>query len=85
MVYFDVILFAVNFFRTVLIIVVAYYLIRFISRVVMPMFSNQPNSNNNYQRQNKRNEGDVTIENNRQQGGKIPRDEGEYVDFEEID
>ena len=82
----NVILFLVNFVKTLFVIIVIYYLIRFITRLVLPLFFNQPRQSNNFNNQKKsRKEGDVTIEGNKSGGGKFSSDEGEYVDFEEVD
>lgn len=73
-------------FRTILIIVVIYYLFKFLKRYIFPLFISQPNQQRNFQQQRqKRPEGDVTVEGNGSRGGRIPKDEGEYVDFEEVD
>ncbi|WP_159522090.1 hypothetical protein [Sunxiuqinia indica] len=82
----NVILFLVNFVKTLFVIIVIYYLIRFVARLVLPLFFNRPKQSNNFNNQQKsRKEGDVTIEGNKSQGGKFSNDEGEYVDFEEVD
>ena len=81
-----VILFLVNFFRTLLIILIVYYGIKIIRRVVLPLLSNQPKQPNQPNpRRNQRPEGDVRVEKNQQYDSRISKDEGEYVDFEEID
>ncbi|WP_133464998.1 DUF4834 family protein [Sunxiuqinia elliptica] len=55
-------------------------------RYIFPLFISQPNQQRNFQQQRqKRPEGDVTVESNGSRGGRIPKDEGEYVDFEEVD
>ena len=84
---FNVILFMAGFLRTLLVILIVYYAIKLIAKYVLPLFVNQPNQHKNFQndRNSDRREGDVTIEGNRPKGGKISNDEGEYVDFEEID
>jgi len=82
----DVILFFVNFVRTLFFILILYYLIRIINRYVLPVWRGLSGQQQQTRaRQNKRPEGDVRIENNRRQESRVPRDEGEYVDFEEID
>ncbi|MGQ8337286.1 DUF4834 family protein [Sunxiuqinia sp. A32] len=60
-------------------------MIRFVTKVLIPLFTNQPNSQGNFQRQEKQREGDVTIESDRRKDSHFSKDEGEYVDFEEID
>ena len=81
-----VILFLVNFFRTLLIILIVYYGIKIIRLVVLPLLSNQPKQpNQTNPRRNKRPEGDVRVEKKQQYDSRISKDDGEYVDFEEID
>lgn len=82
----NVILFLAGFVRTLVVILIIYYLIKFVFKYVLPLFINQSGQQKNVRndRQSRR-EGDVTIEGDRPQGGRIPKDEGEYVDFEEVD
>jgi hypothetical protein len=71
--------------RLLLIILLAYYLFRFLNRHVFSLFRG-PDERPRYRENTpRRPEGDVRIENNKSQNSHIPRDEGEYVDFEEID
>lgn len=82
----NVILFLAGFVRTLVVVIVIYYLIKLISRFVLPLFINQPNQRNNFRQQRPtRKEGDVTIEGDRPRSGQFSKDEGEYVDFEEVD
>lgn len=86
MIVLNVILFLVNFLRTVFFILIIYYVIRFINRHILPFFSSQSGragQSTNYR--NSRPEGDVRLEKNQPRNSRIPRDEGEYVDFEEVD
>ena len=81
-----VILFLVNFFRTLFIILIVYYAIKIIRRVVFPLLSNQSRQPTQPSpRRNQRPEGDVRVEKNQQYDSRISKDDGEYVDFEEID
>lgn len=82
----NVILFLAGFLRTLFVIIIVYYAIKLIAKYVFPLFISQPSQHKNFQndRQSRR-EGDVTIEGNRPKSGKISKDEGEYVDFEEVD
>jgi len=82
----NVILFLAGFFRTLFVIVVIYYLIKILTKYVLPLFINQPKQQQDYRdRRDTKPEGEVTIEKDRYRGGRISKDEGEYVDFEEID
>ncbi len=39
----------------------------------------------NFQQQNNRKQGDITVEKNKDNGSRTSKDDGEYVDFEEVD
>ena len=88
-----IILVLTNFIRTLLIIAVIYVLFKYVFRLLFPFLFQQGMKNmqrkmedqlQNQQRSYRR-EGDVIIENNRRKGSSVSRDEGEYVDFEEVD
>ncbi|MGQ7869055.1 hypothetical protein [Sunxiuqinia sp. sy24] len=82
----NVILFLVGFFRTLFVFVVIYYLIKLLTRYVLPLFFSQPKQHRDFREpRNSKPEGEVTIETKRNNGNHIPKDEGEYVDFEEVD
>ena len=86
MVYLNEILFlGPGLFRTILVIAVIYFLIRFFKRVVSPMFNPPQQRPGNFQDKDNRREGDVRVEKDRKRKSNIQEDEGEYVDFEEID
>jgi hypothetical protein len=86
-----VILYLTNFLRTVGIIVIVYYGLKFLGRLLFPIVvkkavNNMQERQTQYQRQQQnKQEGEVTIEKNRNQQNKANTTEGEYVDFEEID
>ena len=82
-----IILFIVNFFRTLLIILVVYYGVKIIGKILFASAINQAKTNirQNQQQENRRREGEVTIVTDRKKSSKHDRSEGEYVDFEEID
>ncbi len=87
-----IVLYLVNFIRTIIIIVIIYFGIRLITRYVLPLIidksvKNMQQKMYDQQRQNQRSrrqEGEVTVE-KKNSGSKNDRDEGEYVDFEEVD
>lgn len=87
-----IVLYIVNFIKTIFIIVVIYYGIKLITRFVLPLLidkgiRNMQQKMNEQQmntRHSSRPNGDVTIENNKRRGHRNDV-EGEYVDFEEID
>ena len=88
-----VILYLVNFIRTIFIIAVIYFGFRILTRYILPMLidkgvKNMQHKMQNQQRQNQRTsrpEGEITIEKNRNQRSGNFQDKGEYVDFEEVD
>jgi hypothetical protein len=86
-----VILTLTSFFRTVGIIVIVYYGLKFIGRLLFPIVVKKAVDNlqarqTQYQRQQQnKQEGEVTIEKNRGQQNRSSKAEGEYVDFEEIE
>jgi hypothetical protein len=84
-----VILVLANFLRTIGIIVVIYFILKFVGRLLFPIVvkkavNNMQARQNQYQRDQKR-EGEVTIEKDRQRQSNSRNTEGEYVDFEEVD
>ncbi len=72
--------------RFLLILFIIFFIVRIFTRYVFRSyvknmkrnFENQQNKNNN------KKEGDVTINTKPKTGKKIDKDEGDYVDFEEI-
>ncbi len=85
------ILFITNFLRTLFIILIIYYVFRFLGRYVFPYMlrravSNMVNKQQQYAGQQTRQpEGKVTVEKNQRRQTHYAKDEGEYVDFEEVD
>lgn len=88
-----IILFLVNFLRTLFIIALIYYGIRFVTRYILPMLvdkgiKNMHQKMQNQQRQNQRSTrppGEVTIEYNKNSGKTNSHLKGDYVDFEEVE
>ena len=86
-----VILTITSFLRTVGIIVIIYYGLKFIGRLLFPIVvkkavNNMQERQTQYQRQQQyKPEGEVTIEKDRKQQTRTNTTEGEYVDFEEIE
>lgn len=86
-----VILVLTNFLKTLGIIVVVYYALKFLGRLLFPVVvkkavNNMQARQSQYQRQQQNKpEGEVTVENNRGRQNRTNSNEGEYVDFEEID
>ena len=88
-----VILYLFNFVRTLFIIAIIYFVIRILSRYVLPLLIDKGVKNmqqkmyeekKQNQRPNRR-EGEVIIEKNRKHDKNHDHDEGEYIDFEEVD
>ncbi len=90
---FLIILYITNFIKTIFIIVGFYIVTKYVFRWLFPFLFQQSIKNMQQkmqdnirdQQRGNRNEGDVTIENNKTRKSTIPKDEGEYVDFEEVD
>lgn len=86
-----VILMLANFLRTLGIIVLLYFGLKFVGRILFPIVvkkavNNMQERQSQYQRQQQnKKEGEVTIENNRRKQARNQNTEGEYVDFEEVD
>ena len=88
-----VILFLTNFIRTLFIIIIIYYGIRFLTRYLLPIMvdkglKNMQQKMQDQQRQGQRSTrppGDVTIEYNNKTGKNSSQAKGDYVDFEEVD
>ena len=89
-----VLLYLLNFLKTILIIAAIYYGIRIITKYVLPLLvakgvkNMQQKMQDQYQQQNRqqtRPEGEVTIERNQSNSRNSVKDNGEYIDFEEVD
>jgi len=86
-----VILVLTNFLKTIGIIVIVYYGLKFLGRLLFPIVvkkavNNMQEKQTQYQRQQQnKQEGEVTIEKNRRDQSRRNNTEGEYVDFEEIE
>lgn len=88
-----VLLYLVGFIRTLLVIAIIYFGIRIVSRYVLPLLvdkgvKNMQQKMQNQQRKNQqpsRPEGEVTLEKDRNQRSNNSQNQGDYVDFEEVD
>jgi UPF0716 family protein affecting phage T7 exclusion len=86
-----VILVLTNFLKTVGILVVIYFVLKFVGRLLFPIVvkkavNNMQARQSQYQRQQQnKQEGEVTVEKNRRDQNRTRNTEGEYVDFEEVD
>ena len=70
------------FIRILLIFALFYLIIRFISRLLFPPRSGE--GRNSFNRQENDREGDVTVEKGSRGNKRIPKDEGDYIDYEEV-
>ena len=88
-----ILIYVFNFIRTLLIIAIIYYGIRLFTRYVLPLLvdkgiKNMQQKMQEQQRNNNRSgrrEGEVTIEQNKNNQRNSSQNQGEYVDFEEVD
>lgn len=73
--------------RFILIFLIIFYLIRIITRFILKKYVNnmQNRYKNPYHYSQQKKEGDVTIKSSTKQNKKINHDEGDYVDYEEVD
>ena len=86
-------LYIVNFLRTIIVIAIIYFGIRFISRYLFPFLvdkgiKNMQQKMQDQQRgrqQQRRPEGEVTIEGKPTQNKGNKSSEGDYIDFEEVE
>ena len=81
-----------GFLRTLLLLIIFYYIFKFIGKYVMPYLlakginrmANQHQRRQNFAEQKKREEGKVTITSTAKNKKKASDDLGEYVDYEEV-
>ena len=85
----------VNFMRTILIILLIYYALKFIGRIVFPMFFKRmmKNVEKKFNQQQYKNptteqqvkEGETVIDKTPDQRSKSNNDVGDYVDYEDVE
>lgn len=66
--------------RTILVIAIIYFIIKWVAK----MFETNKQQSNNRQQQHQKNEGETTIKFDKKGEKIINKNEGEYVDFEEV-
>lgn len=73
--------------RFLLILLVIYLIIRVVTRFLFRSYAKKMRNNfeNQQQNYNQKKEGDITIKTNHNDRKKIDKDEGDYVDFEEVE
>ncbi|HOO82960.1 MAG TPA: hypothetical protein PLS94_00215 [Prolixibacteraceae bacterium] len=69
----------IGLLRTILVIAIIYFIIKWVAKMFEP---NKQQAN--HQQQYKKNEGETTIQFNKKGEKIINKNEGEYVDFEEV-
>jgi len=71
----------IGLFRTILILIIIYLLVKLVAKVLFPPSSNK--STNNI---TKKKEGDITIHFDNRTGKKMfDKDSGEYIDYENVE
>lgn len=86
-------LYIVNFLRTLIIIAVIYFALRLFTRYVLPLIlenkikdmQQKMQEQRKQQRGTGKQEGEVIIDYDKKRNNVSNRDEGEYVDFEEVE
>lgn len=73
----------VGLFRILLIFLVVYYLLKFLSYLFKPSGSNYSSGRENMNKSSKK-EGEVTIDYLPESEKKVQKDKGDYVDYEEV-
>lgn len=73
-----------RFLSTVIIIVIFFYGLRFLFRLLFPIIMKRVFRNMQQREEDGRSEGDYTIYQDKKEERKKPKLDGEYVDFEEI-
>lgn len=73
-------------FKFILILFLIFFILKFIAQFFLKSFlrNMQNNANNQQAQHNQKKEGDVTINAKPNQGKKIDKGEGDYIDYEEI-
>ena len=71
----------IGLFRTILVLIIIYLLVKLVGKVLFP-----PSSGRSTNNPPKRKEGDITIHfDNRTDKKMFDKDSGEYVDYEDVD
>lgn len=71
--------------RFFIIFLIVMYLIGFVAKwAIKRWIKNINKSNNNYNNYSNKPEGEVTLKYNKAKDKKIKKDEGEYIDYEEV-
>lgn len=73
-------------FKFLLILVLIFFIVKFFAQFFLKSFLNkmQNNAGNQQSKYNQKKEGEVTINTKPNQGKKIDKNEGDYIDYEEV-
>lgn len=72
------------FLRIILIFALLYFAAKLLGRLIFPPRTGRYNERDSFNRGKQENEGDVTVENSKTRNKKINKDEGDYIDYEEV-
>jgi len=72
------------FLRIIFIFALLYFAARFLGRLIFPPRSNYYNDPGSRDSRSNRKEGDITVENKASRTKRINKDEGDYVDYEDL-
>ncbi len=73
-----------GFIRIILIFALLYLVVRLLSRVLFPPRKSNFHDRDMRDRGSKKKEGDVTVEDKQPRNKKIDKDDGDYIDYEEV-
>ena len=79
-----------GFLKVLLIIIASFYLLGWIGRIMLKRYVRKMQKKmhdyqkNYYESQTRRPEGDIKIEVNKDKGKKFTKNDGDYVDYEEV-
>ncbi|MGC9344200.1 MAG: hypothetical protein ACP5E3_15970 [Bacteroidales bacterium] len=72
------------FLRILLIFALLYFAARLVGRLLFPPRTGRNSQRDTFNRGRKEREGDVTVEDRNPHKKKINKDEGDYIDYEEV-
>ena len=75
-----------TFIKVILVFVIVYYLMKLLFRYFIQKFLNSHNMNtNNFSKEKEKKEGEITVEKTENKDKIHTKEEGEYVDYEDVD
>ena len=76
----------ITFLKVILVFSIVYYLMKLLFRYFIKKFLNSHNINtNNFSKETEKKEGEITVENTGNKSKIHTKEEGEYVDYEDVD